>query len=88
MTTSTGNQDGEKQVSGSSEVQDEKPNVQAVEYAPASRIDEEFQWTIGKFIAVTVSHPVVLFAMMNRLTKFTVDMDALRNGHPLRRRNR
>jgi hypothetical protein len=60
MTISTENQEGEKQVSGSSEIQDEKPNVQAVEYAPANRIDEEFQWSVGKFIAVTVSNLLVL----------------------------
>jgi hypothetical protein len=64
MATSLENRDGEKQVSGSSEIQEEKPNVQTAEYAPASRIDEEFQWSIGKFIAVTVSPPPY-FAMMN-----------------------
>jgi hypothetical protein len=60
MTTSAENQDGKKQVSGLSEIQDEKPNVQAVEYAPANRIDEEFQWSVGKFIAVTVSRLIIL----------------------------
>jgi hypothetical protein len=65
MTSSTENQDGEKQVSGLSEIQDEKPNVQAVEYAPANRIDEEFQWSVGKFIAVTVSHLIILPSTMD-----------------------
>ena len=70
MTTSTEIQDGEKQASGMSDIQDEKPTVQAVEYAPANRIDEEFQWSVGKFIAITVSDLINLPSTIDWLTKY------------------